>query len=789
MPDRFLRRQAGFPRRLQITVALALVGMIVGAIWLSRQYDTRIGWVRHTLEVQNELSLLVITLQEAETGQRGFLLTGEPAYLAPYERARDLVRDEIARLTALTRDNAEQQRALGQIDETARAKLDELRQTVELRQAGDAEGALALVRTDRGLVLMERLREQIGAMAATEARLLEERSRDAVTYSWALLAAIAASGLLIVALMAAWVRGARRAASALAEANATIVKANEGLERTVEERTRALRGSTEHLGLILDSAVDYAFITMDVSGRITSWSPGAQRIFGWTQEEAVGQPSHLIFTEEDRRNGVPEREIGQALAHGHAIDERWHRRKDGSRFFASGELTPMETADRGIALLKIARDRTAARRQEDELRRVTATLEQRVDERTRELSESNRALVAEMKNRESAEAQVRQLQKMEAVGQLTGGIAHDFNNMLAIVIGSLNLVQRRLAKGNTDIGKYIEGAIEGATRAATLTSRLLAFSRQQALAPEPVDANRLVSGMSELLRRTIGEEIRLETVLAGGLWRSHADPGQLENAVLNLAVNARDAMPDGGRLTIETGNCHLDEAYAAEHAGIAPGQYVMLAVTDTGAGMAPEVIGKAFEPFFTTKDVGRGTGLGLYQVYGFVRQSGGHVKIYSEPGQGTTVKLYIPRFIGAEDRPATPLPAPKPVPAGNPREIILVVEDEERVRHFAVEALRELGYTTLHADGAAPALRVLDGHPDVTMLLTDIVMPDVNGRKLAEEALKRRPNLKVIYMTGFTRNAVVHNGVLDPGVNFLQKPFTLDQLASKVRGVLGAPPG
>jgi nitrogen-specific signal transduction histidine kinase/CheY-like chemotaxis protein len=388
-----------------------------------------------------------------------------------------------------------------------------------------------------------------------------------------------------------------------------------------------------------------------------------------------------------------------------------------------------------------------------------------------------------MKTREAAESQVRQLQKMEAVGQLTGGIAHDFNNMMAIVIGALNLIQRRLAQGDVNVSRYVEAAFEGATRAATLTARLLAFSRQQPLSPEPVDVNRLVAGMSELVRRTIGEGIRLETVLAGGLWRGHADPGQLENAVLNLAVNARDAMPDGGRLTVETANCHLDEAYAAAHEGVPAGQYVLVAVSDTGSGMAPDVMARAFEPFYTTKGVGKGTGLGLSQVYGFVKQTGGHVKIYSEPGEGTTVKVYLPRFLGAEERPSD-LPGPRPTPAGAPREIVLVVEDEERVRDFTVEALRDLGYTTLHADGAASALRALDAHPDVTLLLTDIVMPDVNGRKLAEEALRRRPELKVLYMTGFTRNAVVHNGVLDTGVHLLTKPFTVDELGARVRGVL-----
>ena len=292
--------------------------------------------------------------------------------------------------------------------------------------------------------------------------------------------------------------------------------------------------------------------------------------------------------------------------------------------------------------------------------------------------------------REEAEDQLRQLQKMDAIGQLTGGIAHDFNNMLAVIMSSLNLMKRRLSRGDTDIGKYLEAAMEGANRAAVLTARLLAFARQQALAPKPVDANKLLSGMSELLRRTLGPTIRIETLLTGGLWRTHADPSQLENAILNLAVNSRDAMPEGGRLTIETQNCHLDETYLTALA-IPPGQYVMIAVTDTGAGMSPEVVSRAFEPFFSTKGVGKGTGLGLSQVYGFVKQSNGHVRIYSEVGQGTTVKIYLPRFLGAElaDAGADALRA---LDLAHPGETVLVVEDDERVRRLTVDALNELGY-------------------------------------------------------------------------------------------------
>ena len=404
----------------------------------------------------------------------------------------------------------------------------------------------------------------------------------------------------------------------------------------------------------------------------------------------------------------------------------------------------------------------------------------------RELSAINAELVSQIASRAAAESQVRQMQKMEAVGQLTGGIAHDFNNMLAVVIGNLNLIQRRMARADSRIGDpkipgFVDSALEGANRAATLTGRLLAFSRQQPLSPEPVEPNRLVSGMSDLLGRTLGETITVETVLGAGLWRTQADPTQLESALVNLAVNARDAMPAGGRLTIETANAYLDSDYAAAE-GAKPGQYIMVAVTDTGCGMTREVIDRALEPFFTTKPVGKGTGLGLSQVYGFVRQSGGHVKIYSEPGQGTTVKIYLPRLFAAE-APAEPPRVAAGAAPGEQRKVLLV-EDDERVRAFAEEALRDLGYVVVSTESAAEALARIDQEPDVDLLLTDVVMPDLNGRQLAEQILKLKPGLPVLYMTGFTRNAVVHNGMLDPGVNFMAKPFTVDQLAAKVREAL-----
>ncbi|MGB8277426.1 MAG: CHASE3 domain-containing protein [Methylovirgula sp.] len=393
---------------------------------------------------------------------------------------------------------------------------------------------------------------------------------------------------------------------------------------------------------------------------------------------------------------------------------------------------------------------------------------------------TNRELLEQINLRESAEGQLRQSQKMEAIGQLTGGIAHDFNNMLGVISGSLDLIERRIKKGDYGIERFIDAAVKAADRAAALTHRLLAFARQQPLSPEPLDANKMIINMSELLRSTLGEHIAIETVSAAGLWRTKADALQLENALLNIAINARDAMGDGGRLTIETANAYLDAAYCKQHGEVTPGQFVLIAITDTGMGMKPEVVARVFDPFFTTKLTG--TGLGLSQVYGFVKQSHGHIKIYSEPGAGTTVKIYLPRFIGDADE-TKGLPT-TPVETGSASEAILVVEDDPLMRRLTIDALRELGYSVLDCETAADALDILERTPNIKLLLTDVVMPEVNGKKLADEAVRRCPDLKVLFTTGYTPNAVVHGGVLDPGVQFLAKPFTLEQLAAKVRNLL-----
>lgn len=459
-------------------------------------------------------------------------------------------------------------------------------------------------------------------------------------------------------------------------------------------------------------------------------------------------------------------EVIGGLFFGHASPGRFRQEHEEILVGIAGQAA---TAIDNARLFQAAeREVVERRRAEAELQTLNATLEQRV--------------VDEVYERSKAEDQLRQVQKMEAVGQLTGGIAHDFNNMLAVIIGGLNLLQRKLAKGETDVDRFVEGAIDGAQRAASLTQRLLAFSRQQPLSPEPLNPNRLVSGMTELLARTLGEPISVQTVLSAGLWQVKADPGQLENAILNLSVNARDAMPGGGRLTIETSNAFVDDAFAKEFA-ITPGQYVLIAVADTGTGMSPEIMARAFDPFYTTKSVGKGTGLGLSQVYGFVRQSGGHVKIYSEPGVGTTIKVYLPRYYGEAPQAASPA-GEAALHRGLPSEVVMVVEDEARVRAVSVEALRELGYGVIEASGPSEALRILEEGQVISLLFTDVVMPEMSGRELADLARRRQPDLKVLYTTGYTRNAIVHNGILDPGTSLLTKPFSIEELATKVRRII-----
>jgi PAS domain S-box-containing protein len=544
---------------------------------------------------------------------------------------------------------------------------------------------------------------------------------------------------------------ARRAAeAALTDLNATLEKRIEQRTQEIQAAYHRLEESDRRFRILVNGVTDYAIYMLDPDGQITNWNAGAERIKGYGADEIVGRHFSTFYTERDREAGMPALTLDTATRTGKFEAEGWRVRKDGTEFWASVVVDAIHDEEgQLIGFAKITRDLTEKRF---------------VDE------------------------QLRQSQKMEAVGHLTGGIAHDFNNLLTIITGNMDIAARALEKDN-GIGraqKAIGNAMKGAERAGALTQRLLAFARRQPLSPKPLDLDKVVSGMSELLNRSLGELVKLEIVTSPGLWPVEADPNQMENALINLAVNARDAMPTGGTLTIETANAYLDTAYSAGHAEVPPGNYVVVAVSDTGEGMPKEHLARVFEPFFTTKEIGRGTGLGLSQVYGFVKQSGGHVNVYSEEGRGTTVKMYLPRFAGdltANDETELGGLEGRSV-AG---ETILVVEDDDEVRAFSAEVLRELGYNVLEAGDGAAALRVLEQQKtDVDLLFTDVVMPGMSGRELSDEARKLRPALKVLFTSGYTRNAIVHGGRLDPGVELLPKPFTSRLLAERVRELLDA---
>ena len=619
-----------FGRRLPATAtyvaalgaALLLLVITVAAALLQTNQGVELNEsVRQSLAQRSSLRLLLRGLQDAETGQRGYLLTGDESYLEPYLAGRADAEREIVNLEGFAGSNPARVAEVRRLEELLGAKLEELETTIDQRRSDRGNLALERVRDGRGKIVMDELRAIIAAAEAREhAAVLES--------------------------MAAVDRSARR-----------------------------LRLVVLLAGMVL-----------------------------------LGIGALLVVTV---RNAMSE--------------------------------------------LRASRD----------------------DARS-----AHERVLQEMGAREQAEAKVRQMQKMEAIGQLTGGVAHDFNNMLAVIISALQLAQRRLARGETDIARFTDAAMDGARRAATLTSRLLAFARRQPLQPQVIDTNRVIAGMSDLLQRTLGENISLEIVQGAGAWRAFADQSELENAILNICVNARDAMPEGGKLTIETSNAFLDEAYAAATAEVTAGQYLMIAVTDTGQGMPAEVKARVFEPFYTTKEVGKGTGLGLAHVHGFLKQSGGHVAIYSEVGVGTTVKLYLPRTQMEQSEDTAPLPTSKELPMGDVATIVLVVEDEERVRNLSVASLRELGYTVVHASSGEEALQKLANKPAVTLMFTDIVMPGMSGRKLADEATARYPELKVLYTTGYTQNAIVHNGVLDADARLLLKPYSIEDLARKVRAVL-----
>jgi PAS domain S-box-containing protein len=689
-------------------------------------------WERHTFEVLDTARGVFSLIQDAETGQRGYLLTRDETYLEPYRAAVARLPAQTTRLRTLVRDNPGQAATLREIERALGLRLAILERTTDLARSGDMRGAQNMVESGRGKVQMDRIRDLTGQLIAAEKALLGDRQAEAdseerLSFAIALLfAALALAGLV-------WgVVG--------------LGRTNQELERTLGERDSARSGMRESEALysaVFANTADYVFVIgvlPDGQFTLEDLNPAIQKATGLRADRMRGRP-------------VGELAPGPSAE---ALTAYYQRVVDAGETLATRDVLPLPNGTRTWeSVLVPVRDETGR------IERIVGS-------------------ARDVTDREAEEEQRRRAQRLEAVGQLTGGVAHDFNNLLQVIRANLELIEPAVT--DEKARRRLRNAIHGAERAADLTRRLLAFARRQPLEPQPINLGRLVGEVAELMRRTLGEGVEVETVISGGLWNTLADPAQVESALLNLAINARDAMGDGGRLTVEVSNASLDDRYAAQEADVKPGQYVMLAVSDTGQGMSPEVMARVFEPFFTTKAEGKGTGLGLPMVYGFVKQSGGHVKVYSEVGQGTTVKIYLPRTRKAvADRP---LAAPAFV--GGQKQAVLVVEDEQAVRDAACAMLTEMGFSPLSADGPAAALEILRGDAAVDLLFTDVIMPGpIKTRDFVAQARKLRRGLPVLYTSGYTENAIVHHGRLDEGVNLLSKPYGREDLARKVVQVLG----
>jgi len=693
---------------------------MVAEAYLSVQFaiDERAeqGWIVHTYQVIDRLQSVLNDVQEAETGQRGFIITQQPRFLEPYYNGIRKAHADLAVFDKLTADNPGQRargRVLRELVEARFKALDTVLTRAKLSASASPPVVAAM---DEGKAKMDGLRRVLSLGMAEEGRLLKDRSeaRRRIERNEVVSTTMAALVALFVLLTTALL----------------LVRSNFSLARSEE-------------ALANESAILHAALNTIRDGIAMFSSDGRLCAFNSRFFELLGVPPVLA------RPGTP-----------------------------LSDLQAIESSRDAIVL-----DDAFLRGEGDQDYRRVSVGNRDLDVYRAAVATGGYIVVCnDVTERLAAEQAARQAQKMEAIGHLTGGVAHDFNNLLQIIGTNLDRVDADLPADSRN-HERLRSAIEAVGRGARLTGQLLAFARRQALDPRSTNVGRVIQDMTDLLRRTLGERVEVESIIAGGLWNTFVDPNQIESAILNLAINARDAMPDGGKLTLEVANAFLDDAYAALHDEVSPGQYVMVGVSDTGAGMSAGVVARAFEPFFTTKPEGRGTGLGLSQVYGFVKQSGGHIKIYSEIGQGTTIKLYLPRTRKPQE--GTGPVATQAVRGGTER--ILVVEDDAQVRAAAVDTLSELGYAVLKAENAEQALAILASGAAVDMLFTDVVMPGpISTRELARRAQEMQPAILVLYTSGYTQNAIVHNGKLDDDAVLLSKPYRRDELARKLRAMFDA---
>jgi len=738
------------PQRVILGIGLAVL-LIISAASMSLDIKSRAdaNWVNQTLEILNRIDDMRLLVRRGESAARGFALNGAPDFVEEFEQVRGRIGPAFAELKRSLRDHPDQLKRLESAEDLAGRRLDVAGRLIEAKKANDTGAINAIVTAAEGRTLMRQLSEYFDRMISEEERLLATRTANSQRTGVVLISIDLAGASLILLLVAVLIREGRQLKTLLSASKAT----NESLEAAVAERTEHLLAAVE--GLRRSEAVlkntfqsmAEAVLVIDPKGEVVLSNPAAETMLRYKPGMNVQDLRSL------------------------------------SQVFHADGTTPMATEDMPTA-------RVLRGEQFDEQEIVVRPRRGRTNQihlvisgrplRDKTGAISGAALVYhDLTASRDTERRLREAQKLEAIGKLTGGVAHDFNNMLTVIAGNTETLVNSL-KDRPNLQAVARLIDDAAERCAGLIKHLLAFARKQPLQPHNVDLNKTVTDLARLLRPTLGEQIEVVTVLGKDVMPVHIDVSQLASAVLNLAVNARDAMPKGGKLLMETANAVLDEAYIAANPDARAGSYVMLAISDTGSGMSPEVLERAFEPFFTTKEVGQGTGLGLSMVYGFVKQSGGHIKIYSEAGHGTTVRLYLPPGHGKVDTVAD---ASEEAAGGT--ETILVVEDDALVRGSVIGQLQALGYRTIAAHNARAAIAVVERGEPFDLLFTDVIMAGgMSGAELANVVTRRRPGVKVLYTSGYTDNAVMHHGRLDEGVLLLTKPYRKPQLGRMVRQAL-----
>ena len=741
-------------QRVILGAGLAILLIITAAsIGLDVKSRSDTAWINHTVQVQKKISDLRVLLRRAESAARGYEIYRSAAFSDDFQAAHAQIAPALADLKRGVRDNPDQVMLLEGTESLALRRVEIAAEAMRLRAANDEAGIAALQGKAEGRGLMDTVMGNLDRLSEEEERLLTARSQDSRRTSIVLLGIDVAGALVILLLLVMVMRESQRAQTALKSTLMETTAAKEQLEAAVAERTEHLVTAHDELRLsvnVLQStfrSMAEAVLVIDDEGTVLLSNPAAERM--------------LLH-----RAGMNLRNL-RALSdvfHGDGVTPLRADELPSSRVLRGDEFEDLEMIVRPHSGNAPRHLMISGRPMLDGQGRISGAVLVYHDATT---------------SRET-ERQLYQSQKLDAIGKLTGGVAHDFNNMLTVISGNTETLVAEL-KQQPELQRVARLIDDAAERCAELIQHLLAFARRQPLQPRNVEINAAISDIAKLLRPTLGEQIQIETVLEQGPMTAHIDPSRLTNAVLNMAINARDAMPNGGKLLLETHRVVLDEAYAQANADVVAGAYVMLAVSDSGTGMPADVQEKAFEPFFTTKEVGKGSGLGLSMVYGFVKQSGGHIKIYSEEGHGTTIKLYLPPGEGASEVAASAAPQ-----AEGGAETIFVVEDDPLVRSFVTAQLQSLGYRTIAAPDSKVALELIEAGQEFDLLFTDVVIPGgMSGRELADKVATLRPGLKILYTSGYTDNAIVHHGKLDDGVLLLTKPYRRNQLAEMIRKALG----